>query len=332
MLYSFFVNSFFHMVNVGDKRATFRSALAVGEIFVGEKAFVLIKEKYLPKGDVLSLAEISGIFGAKKTSDFLALCHPIFLNCVSVLTILRESDFSIIVYCFTSSKALTGVEMEALCGVSISLLTIYDLVKVVTCCLVITNLKLLLKIGGKSFVYIENSFYTRFLFILFFKYKFLPFLNLNVAVVSVGTRVKEFDFIDNSGIYLCMLFKKYGAVINDYLIINDDISELKCCLNELLNSDNLSLIVVTGGTGPGCHDISSCVVSELCFKKILGISEMLRLYSSYYSKFSWLSNTIVGITKNNVLFITVPGNVNAVCEYFFLLVPILIHVIKLIRK
>lgn len=332
MLYNFFLDSMFHMVNVNDKAITNRLALSAGEIFVGEKAFFLIKKKLLSKGDVLVLSEISGILGAKKTSDFLVLCHPIFLNCASVLTLLRESDFTIIVYCLTSSDAKTGVEMESLCGVFVSLLTIYDLVKIVVKCLFISNVKLLLKLGGKSFLYIENSFFTRFLFMLFFKYQYLPYLDFSVAIISVGTRVKEYNFTDNSGIRLCSLFKKYGALVNFYTIVNDDKLELKTYLNNLVNNSiGLQLIILVGGTGPGVSDISSCVLDKFCDKKILGISEMLRIFSSQYSRFSWFSNTIVGISRNKVL-LSIPGNSNAVVEYFFLLLPVLKHLLKLVEK
>ena len=332
MFYDFFIESSFHMIDVCDKRSTVRKSFAVGEIFVGEKAFFLIKKKLLPKADVLSLSEVSGILGVKKTSEFLMLCHPILLTYISILSVLRESDFSIIVYCFVSSEARTGVEMEALSGVSISLLTIYDLIKMITSCLLISNIKLILKIGGKSLLYIENSFYTRFLFILFFKYKCLPFLNLKVAIVSVGTRVKRFCFLDNSGTNLCALFKKYGAVVDFYTIVDDCSGELRDYLNKLIITDfNLQLIVLVGGTGPGYCDVTSCIVEEICDKKIPGVSEMLRLFSSDYSEFSWLSNTVVGISKNKVL-ISIPGNSNAVFEYFFLLLPILRHLLKLVGK
>ena len=145
-----FSTSGYKMVNVSDKAITHRKALAVGEIILGPQVIEMIKNKKMPKGDPLSLAEISGINGAKKTNELIPLCHPLSLDHISLHTEINNEKHSVIVYCLVSANSKTGVEMEALSGVSSALLTIYDLSKIVEPNLKIINTKLLIKSGGKT--------------------------------------------------------------------------------------------------------------------------------------------------------------------------------------
>jgi cyclic pyranopterin phosphate synthase len=139
----------FSMADVAAKPVTYRLALASGKINVGEKAFKLLKDKSLPKGDALALAEFAGIQAAKQTPSLIPLCHPISLNRVSIHTRLIEEAFAVEVFAVAEIDAKTGVEMEALCGLNIALLTIWDLTKPINAALEITDVKLLYKSGGK---------------------------------------------------------------------------------------------------------------------------------------------------------------------------------------
>jgi len=139
----------FSMADVAAKPVTRRLALASGRIIVGEKAFKLLRDKTLPKGDALALAEFAGIQAAKQTPSLIPLCHPISLNRVSIHTRLIESEFAVEVFVVAEIDAKTGVEMEALCGLNIALLTIWDLTKPINAALEITDVKLLYKSGGK---------------------------------------------------------------------------------------------------------------------------------------------------------------------------------------
>ena len=143
------------MIDVSKKDVTHRKALATGEIILGAEVIELIKAKKMPKGDPLSIAEISGINGVKKTSELIPLCHPLPLEHISLHTEINEKIYSIIVYCLVSANSKTGVEMEALSGVSSALLAIYDLSKIVEPNLKITNTKLLVKSGGKKGLWIN---------------------------------------------------------------------------------------------------------------------------------------------------------------------------------
>ena len=143
------------MADISGKKISRRRALASGKIMLGEEAFQLVRERRLPKGDALSMAEYAGILGAKETSRLIPLCHPISLNRAAVFTVPRENDFSVEVFCLAEIDERTGVEMEALCGLSIALLTIWDLAKPVNPALELSESRLLYKSGGKSGTWIH---------------------------------------------------------------------------------------------------------------------------------------------------------------------------------
>ncbi len=145
-----FKKNSFNMVDVSLKKETFRRALASGKIYVGKEVFDLIKNNKMPKGDPITLAEISAVLGVKKTSEIIPLCHPLQIDHTATKVIMNEVDNSLEVYCIVSAIAKTGVEMEAIMGVNAALITIYDLSKIVNPHLKIDNIKLLIKEGGKS--------------------------------------------------------------------------------------------------------------------------------------------------------------------------------------
>ena len=138
------------MVDVASKPATHRMAVAQGRILMNPATLAIILEGTAKKGDVLGIARIAGIMAAKKTSDLIPLCHPLALTHVAMAF---ESDVaSSSISCQATVKTFgpTGVEMEALTAVQVALLTIYDMCKAVDRAMVITDVKLLEKHGGKS--------------------------------------------------------------------------------------------------------------------------------------------------------------------------------------
>ena len=145
-----FKKNTFNMVDVSAKKETYRRALASGKIYVGKEVFNLIKNKKMPKGDPITLAEVSAVLGVKKTSELIPLCHPLPIDHTATKIIMNNKDSSLEVYCVVSAYAKTGVEMEAIMGVNAALITIYDLSKIVNPHLEIDNVKLLIKEGGKS--------------------------------------------------------------------------------------------------------------------------------------------------------------------------------------
>lgn len=138
------------MVDVSSKDDTDRTAVAVGNITVSEECYKMIKEGTIKKGDVLSVARIAGIMGAKKCSDLIPLCHNISLTKLAVDFELIDDECKIIASCTAKTTGKTGVEMEALTGVNVALLTVYDMCKAIDKRMVISDIHLVHKNGGKS--------------------------------------------------------------------------------------------------------------------------------------------------------------------------------------
>lgn len=138
------------MVDIHEKEDTYRIAVATGKIYVSSAVFSAITEQTAKKGDVLGVARIAGIMGAKKNSELIPMCHIIQLtDCEITFELSGEKDF-IQVFCKTSCVGKTGVEMEAMTGAGIALLTIYDMCKAMDRSMRITDIHLLEKDGGKS--------------------------------------------------------------------------------------------------------------------------------------------------------------------------------------
>ena len=138
------------MVDVSGKDVTVREASAEGTIIVGAEILRLIRENGVAKGDVLAAARIAGIMACKKTSDIIPLCHPLFLTKASVDFEILEEKQAVKAVCTVRCEGKTGVEMEALTGVSAALLTIYDMCKAVSKEMVIGEIHLVKKSGGRS--------------------------------------------------------------------------------------------------------------------------------------------------------------------------------------
>ncbi len=139
-----------HMVDVGDKASTRRVAIASGNISMLPATLALIQSDGAKKGDVLAVARIAAIQASKKTADLIPLCHPISLSKVTVTFDINEVDTSIICTVTAETTGQTGVEMEALTAVNVGLLTIYDMCKAADRGMVMSEIKLLEKQGGKS--------------------------------------------------------------------------------------------------------------------------------------------------------------------------------------
>ena len=138
------------MVDVGHKPDTARMALARGEIKMKKETLDLIRAGALKKGDVLTVAQLAGIMGAKRTSELIPLCHPLPLNKIDVDLTLDDALPGVIITATAQTVGKTGVEMEALTAVSIAALTVYDMAKAVEKTMKIQNIRLVEKHGGQS--------------------------------------------------------------------------------------------------------------------------------------------------------------------------------------
>lgn len=136
------------MVDVGEKPVSVRTAAAAARVLVNERTFELIRSGGMKKGDVLTVAQIAGVMGAKRTPDIIPMCHPILIGGINLELHLDEERRSVEIEASVSCYGRTGVEMEALTAVSTAALTVYDMCKAVQKDMVITDIRLLRKTGG----------------------------------------------------------------------------------------------------------------------------------------------------------------------------------------
>lgn len=141
------------MVDISSKEVTVRVAIAKGKIQVNDQVMEAVLNHKVEKGDVLLVARVAGIMAAKQTSSLIPLCHPLFISkCTIDFEIAKESN-AIYAICTTKTQGQTGVEMESLTGVSVALLTIYDMCKAMDKTMEISDIHLVKKTGGKSGVF-----------------------------------------------------------------------------------------------------------------------------------------------------------------------------------
>jgi len=145
------------MVDVGDKPDTDRTAVAEGAVYVQPETLQLIKEGNMKKGDVLTVARIAGIMGAKKTSDLIPLCHPVPMTKIGIDLTLDDEHNAIRIRAQARTVGKTGIEMEVLTAVSITALTIYDMAKAVDRTMRISDIRLLEKRGGMRGDYVAEE-------------------------------------------------------------------------------------------------------------------------------------------------------------------------------
>jgi len=136
------------MVDVGEKSISRRTATAAARVLVNEQTFSLIRSGGMKKGDVLTVAQIAGVMGAKRTPDLIPMCHPILMDGIDLELKLDENRLSVEIFATVSCDGRTGVEMEALTAVSTAALTVYDMCKAVQKDMVITDIRLVKKTGG----------------------------------------------------------------------------------------------------------------------------------------------------------------------------------------
>ncbi len=144
-----------HMVDVGDRPVTHREATAEGEIRMAATTLELIRRGETPKGDLLAVARIAAIQGAKRTSELIPLCHPLPLSGMEVTITPSDSLPGLVVRCSCRTSGRTGVEMEAMTSVSVGLLTLYDMLKSVDPAMTLGEIRLLRKEGGRHGTWIR---------------------------------------------------------------------------------------------------------------------------------------------------------------------------------
>ncbi len=319
----------FHMIDVGNKPIKHRTAVAAGEIVVGQEAFALIRDRALPKGDVLALAEIAGIQGAKRAYEMIPLCHPMGLDMVRIITELLPDQHAVRVYCVASVHAKTGIEMEVLAGVNAALLTVWDLSKMIEANLRMQNIRLLAKKGGKSGLWLSPEGAPDWVTELMNPPARKLLSGRKAAVLTLSDRAAKGEYEDASGAALKLILEESGCTICDYRVIPDDKDGIAATVQEMIKNHAPHVLITTGGTGVSARDYTPEALLPLFDKEIPGVGELLRSDGAQYTPLSWSSRAVSGIT-GKTLVITLPGNPAAVKEGLSALLPKLIpHLVRI---
>lgn len=355
----------FRMIDISAKTETHRIARASGYFYAKQETIALIKERRLPKGDVLILCEVAGIQAAKRTIDLLPLCHPLDLSSVRVWTEFMGDD-QLKVTCEAQTVGKTGVEMEALCGVTAALLCIYDLAKGVDPVLRIGDVQLEHKEGGKSGVWMNPSLQpTRM------SATTIPrseanknnlWAELRACILTISDRAARGEYDDRSGpVARQWLVEKEAAVVST-AIVADDGAAIEAQLLKWIERESDSgcgngresdywigsgresaiesgsprpeIIVTTGGTGLSPRDQTPEALIAFAAKHggrvIPGIGERLRHYGSQFTKNAWLSRS-VAIQVGQTFIVCLPGSPKAVREGLDAIESLVPHALKMMR-
>ncbi|WP_255436721.1 bifunctional molybdenum cofactor biosynthesis protein MoaC/MoaB [Rhodanobacter sp. PCA2] len=319
--------SAFHMADVRRKRVTARRAVAVGELHAGS-AFDDIVAQRLPKGDAIAMAEIAGLQGAKNASQLMPLCHPLPLEYLELRCEPVAERQAIRVYCEVATHARTGVEMEALAGVSAALLTLYDLTKPVQPALAIGGVRLLFKEGGKKGLWFHPDGMTE-AERAHYRPQAAPRLEgVAAAVVTLSDRAHRGEYEDRSGPLLVERLRALGADLGPAEVRADEAAPLAARLHELAAA-GVRLVLCTGGTGLGPRDVTPEALAQVADRRVPGLAEMFRSESSQHTPLAWLSRA-EAVLVGGMLVIALPGSAKAVAQGMDILAPILAHALAMV--
>ncbi len=299
----------FKPVDVSNKFETIRTAKAEGKIYLSKESVKMIKDKKVPKGDVLLASQMAGLLGAKRTPDILPFCHNIMIDHVVVDTQLQEDG----VYVTAEVKCVgrTGVEMEALTAVSAALLNVYDMLKAFDKHMVIGDIKLVSKRGGKS-DYAEDL------------------SGLKCAVITLSDTCARGEAEDKSGkTAISIIEDEFGGSVVHYEILPDEKELLAEKLKDL--EGKVDIIFTTGGTGFSKRDTTPEATREVIRTEMIGFSEAMRIVGIKFTPKSLLSRGVCGIIGDATLVINLPGSTGGVKDNIRLIAPLLKHAIRMAK-
>jgi len=321
----------FQMIDVGAKPATLRRATAQGRIHLQPDAYRAMVERTNPKGDVLAVADVAGIQAAKKTSDLLPLCHPLPLDSVRLAFECEPQTHSVLVTCTATTTARTGVEMEALSGVSGALLCIYDLSKAVNPVIELGAIRLNTKEGGKSGLWTHPGFKDGKLQ----SSKAVPagpsLSGVPAAVITVSDRCSRGEAEDLSGPALLASLRDAGAGVAypQPICVPDEVDLIRRAIQGVIREQGVKLLVLTGGTGLSPRDVTPEALEPLWTRRIPGIGELLRKRGEHQTAMSWISRSEAGLV-GSTLVVCLPGSLRAVRDGWHALAPVLPHALEII--
>ncbi len=298
------------MIDITHKINTLRVAVAQAVVKVSQGATIeAIKNKIVPKGDVLEMAKAAGLLGVKKTPDLIPDCHPLPVEYTGISYEIEGLEIRIRVEVKTIYR--TGVEVEAMHGASVVALTMYDMLKPIDKGISIEQIKLLHKKGGKS------------------DYQKTADEAIDAAVLVCSDSISAGEGTDKAGKVIIEKLESFGVSIKDYSVIPDDLEKIRDKVSEFSASDT-SIIMLTGGTGLSPRDVTPEAILPLLDKQIPGMEEAARDYGQSRTPYAMLSRSVVGLVGESLV-IALPGSSNAVRECMEVLFPYALHLFHILK-
>ena len=295
------------MIDITHKPTTLREAIAEATVMVSSAATIAaVKERRVPKGDVLEAARIAGLFGVKRTADLIPDCHPLPVEHTEVSC--EVQDMAIVVTVKVRTIYRTGVEVEAMHGASVAALTIYDMLKPIDKGVMIGGIRLLEKKGGKSD----------------WKDRFDGPVKAAVLVISDGVASGKKE--DKAGRAIMERSKKLGVEVSAQAVVADE-PEAIAAQVKAWAAQGLDLVLTTGGTGLSPRDRTPEAIAPILDREVPGIMEAARSYGQERMPWAMMSRGIAGMI-GRTLVITLPGSTRGSQETMDALFPFVLHVIK----
>jgi len=295
------------MVDITFKQFSLRKAIARATLTVSQSETMdAILTKRVPKGDVLEMAKTAGLFAVKKTSDVIPDCHPLPIEFTAVRYTLSGLDIHIEVEVHTIYK--TGVEVEAMHGASVVALTMYDMLKPIDKGIVIRDIALQEKKGGKSDL----------------KKDLNP--DLRAAVIVCSDSISKGSKEDRAGKRIIEELEKHQVGVSDYLIIPDEKEIIAEKVKQFVSA-RLNLIILTGGTGLSKRDQTPEAILPLLDRRLPGVEETIRHYGQQRTPYSMLSRSVAGMMGDSLV-LALPGSTNGAGESMQAIFPAILHVFK----
>ncbi len=315
------------MVDVGGKRMTKRVAVARAVVRLNARTLGMLKAKALPKGDALAVAQVAGIMAAKRTWEFIPLCHPLALDHVDVRFKIQDEPPAIVIESMASTTGRTGVEMEAIIAAQMAAAAIYDMVKAVQKDVTIDDVHLVLKSGGKSGLFKNGEP------LLFPAEEPLPQPRplpgpwkgdgLAVACITLSDKGYAGEREDSSGpVLLDMLSSLHPAHCQGFLL-PDSPRALRALVQELADG-GWGLIVTTGGTGLSPRDLTPEALLPALDRRLPGFEQAMFAEGLKHTPHAVLSRCLAG-TIGRTLIIALPGSRRAAEENLAAILPVLPH-------